>query len=63
MIRSFSDSIFGVKITITEAEENHSNLLEHGVEFNNKSRPITKVGKMKRRNTFESVNALYVVEN
>ena len=63
MIRSFSDSIFGVKIIITEAEENHSNLLEHGVEFNNKSRPITKVGKMKRRNTFESVNALYVVEN
>ena len=29
------------------------------VEFNNKSRPRSKECKMKKRNTFDSVNALY----
>ena len=29
------------------------------VEFNNKSGPRSKESKMKKRNTFDSVNALY----
>ena len=29
------------------------------MEFNNKSRRRTKEGKMEKRNTFDSVNALY----
>ena len=35
-----------------------SNLLENWVEFNNKYRPKKKK-VMKKRNTFDSVNALY----
>ena len=37
-----------------------SKLLKNLVEFNEKSRPRTIKGK-KKRNTFESVNALYKV--
>ena len=36
-----------------------TNLLENIMEFNNKSKPKTKEGKDKKRNTFDSVNALY----
>ena len=36
-----------------------SNLLENTIEFNNKSGPKTKEHKDKKRNTDESVNALY----
>ena len=36
-----------------------SNPLERMVEFNNKSRPKSKEGKSKRRDTFDSVNAFY----
>ena len=36
-----------------------SNLLKDFKEFINKFRPRTTEGKNKKRNTFESVNALY----
>ena len=36
-----------------------TNLLENMVKFNNKSRPRSKEGKDKKRNTFDSVNSLY----
>ena len=36
-----------------------TNLLENMVKFNNKSKPKTKEGKDKKRNTFGSVNAFY----
>ena len=36
-----------------------TNLLENMVNFINKSRPISKEHKDKKRNTFDSVNALY----
>ena len=36
-----------------------SNLLQNLAEFNGKSRPRTIKDKDKKRNTFESVNALY----
>ena len=52
-IRSFGDSIFRGKITISEAENDQSNLLKIMVEFNIKSRPRTKEGKVAKRNTFE----------
>ena len=38
---------------------NQSNLLKNIVEFSNKSRPRTTEGKDKKRDTFESVYALY----
>ena len=36
-----------------------TNLLENMIEFNNKSRPKTKEGKDKKRDTFVSVSAPY----
>ena len=36
-----------------------NNLLENIIEFNNKSRPKTKEVKDKKRDTFDSVGALY----
>ena len=36
-----------------------SNLLENMVKFNNKSKPKTKEGKVKKQNTFDSVNVLF----
>ena len=38
---------------------NQSYLLENLVEFSKKSKPRTREGKDKKRNAFESVNALY----
>ena len=58
MIRSFGESISAGKITIDEAEEDQSNLLENMVKFNNKSRPRLKEDKEKT-DTYESVHALY----
>ena len=57
--RSFGESIYTGKITIDEADEDKSNLLKNIVEFNDKSRPRTKEGKDKKRETYESIYALY----
>ena len=59
MIRSFGESIYAGKINIHEAEIDQTDLLEKLVRFDNKSRPKTKVGKNKKRNTFDSVSVLY----
>ena len=45
------------RITVIEADEDQSNLLENMMEFNDRSRPRTKEGKMKK-NVFDGVNAL-----
>ena len=58
-IRSFGESSFTGNIIIDEAEENQSNVLETMAELNNISRPKIKEGKIRIRNTFESVNAPY----
>ena len=57
--RSFGESIYTGKITIDEADEDKSNLLKNIVEFNDKSRPRTKEDKDKKRETYESIYALY----
>ena len=43
---------------INKSEMDQTNLLENIVKFNNKCRPKTK-GKDEKRNTFDSLNALY----
>ena len=58
-VRSFGDSIYTGKITIDEADMDQTSLLENIATFNNKSKPKTKESKDKKRNTFDSVNALY----
>ena len=42
-----------------EADMDQTNLLENMKKYNDKSRPKTKEGKDKKRNTFDSVSALY----
>ena len=44
-IKFFEDSIYNRKINKDETEMDQSNLLEHMVNFNNKSKPKTKEGK------------------
>ena len=57
-IRSFSEVFILVNI-IKKAEMNQPNLLEKREKFNNKSKPKTKEGNDKKRNTFDIVNACY----
>ena len=58
-IRSFSESIYFAKITTDKAEEDQRNLLKDIIEFNEKSRPRTKEEQDKKRDTYETVYALY----
>ena len=44
-IRSFGDSIFTGKITLSEADKKQSNLLDDISNFNNKVRPGSKADK------------------
>ena len=48
IIRSFGDSIFTGNITISEANEKQSNLLDVILNFNNKFRPRSKADKDKK---------------
>ena len=57
-IRFFGDNIYTGKTDIDEAEVDQSNLIKNWEEFRENSKPRTKTSKDKR-NTFESVNALY----
>ena len=56
--RSFGDSVFAGKITISEADKKQSNLLEVILNFNNKVRQGSKADKEKKSNTYESANSL-----
>ena len=58
-IRSFGNSIHTGKANVVKAKEDQSNLLHNIVEFNYKSRPRSKEGKTKKRDTYESAYALY----
>ena len=55
--RSFGETIYTGIIII--AEEDQSNLLQHSINFNNKSRPKNIAGKDKKISTFDSASALY----
>ena len=59
VIRSFGECIYSRKISIREADTDQTHLLENIKKINHKSRPKTKEGKNKKRNTFDSVSALY----
>ena len=56
--RSFGDSVFTAKITISEADKKQSNLLEVILNFNNKVRQGSKADKEKKSNAYESANSL-----
>ena len=58
-IRPFGESIQSCKANIVKAEEDQTNLLQDIVEFNDKSRPRSKEGKIKKRDTYEIAYTLY----
>ena len=45
-VRSFGGFSISVKITRSKVDEDQRNLLKNTVEYNNKSRPRTKEGKI-----------------
>ena len=59
MIRYFDESIYTDKINTDKAEMDESSLLKSLVGFNNKSRPRTIEGKVKKRYLWKCTYALY----
>ena len=58
-MRYFGESVHTGEIRLDETLMDQSNLLKEFKEFSDKSSPRKTEGKNKKRNTFESVNALY----
>ena len=48
-IRSFGDDIYSSKITINEADQEQSDLVEYILNFNNKTRLKNEDGKKKQK--------------
>ena len=53
------ESIYYGKNTLRNAEEDQSNLLNNKGQFNDKTRLKTKENKMKKKKTFDSMNAFH----
>ena len=51
-IRSFRDDIYSIKITINEADQEQSDLVEYISNFNNKIRPKNKDDKKNQKKKF-----------
>ena len=51
-VRAFGDDIYTSKITINEADQEQSDLVEYILNFNNKTRPKNKVDKKKQKNYY-----------
>ena len=58
-MRFSGDRIYTGKINLDETEKDQANLFENLVKYNNKSKPNSNQGTDKKRNTFDSVSALY----
>ena len=61
-IRTFGDNIYTAKINIDGSEMDQTNLSKNWEEFSVKSRLRTIKDRNKKRNAFESANALDEVE-
>ena len=63
-IRSFGDDIYSSKITINEADQEQSDLVEYILNFNNKTRPKNKDDKKKTTKKFLIAHKIFImVEN
>ena len=58
-IRSLGDDVYNNKITINEADQKQSNLVEYIMNFNNKTRPKTKDDKKNKKYILNSAENLY----
>ena len=57
--RSFGENIYKGKITLNEADQEQSDLLEYILNFNNKARPKNKNDKKILKNVFNTAKNLY----
>ena len=62
-IRHFGDSIFNGKITMSEADNKQSNLLDVILNFNNKVRPRSKADEEKKTKLMKAQMLFTKVEN
>ena len=61
-IRSFRDDIYSIKITINEADQEQSDLVEYISNFNNKIRPKNKDDKKnKKKKILNSAHKIFIV--
>ena len=58
-IRSFGDDIYSSKITINEADQEQSDLVEYILNFNYKTKPKNKDDKKNKKNLLISAQNLY----
>ena len=59
-IRSFGDDIYSSKITINEADQEQSDLIDYIIDFNNKTRPKNKDDK-KTKTIFLIVHEVFTM--
>ena len=59
-IRSFGDDIYSSKITINEADQEQSDLIDYIIDFNNKNRPKNKDDK-KTKTIFLIVHEVFTM--
>ena len=57
-IRSLGENIYSSKITMDEADEEQSDLIEYILNFNNKARPKNRDDK-KKKNVLSTAKNLY----
>ena len=60
-IRSFRDDIYSIKITINEADQEQSDLVEYISNFNNKIRPKNKDDKKNKKKKFLIAHKIFIV--
>ena len=60
-IRSFGDDIYSSKITINEADQEQSDLVEYILNFNNKTRLKNKDGKKKTKKIFLIAQKIFII--
>ena len=61
-IRSFGDDIYSNKITINEADQEQSDLVEYILNFNNKTRPKIKMIKKTKKIFLIAHKIFFMVE-
>ena len=62
-IRSFGDDVYNNKITINEADQKQSDLVEYIMNFNNKTRPKTKDDRKIRKIFLIALKIFIMAEN
>ena len=62
-IRSLGENIYSSKITMDEADEEQSDLIEYILNFNNKARPKNRDDKKKKKIFFQLPKIFMMADN